>query len=120
MSKNLDDILTKIILEQQISGDPFLKPDTKRKKFIKNILGAATLKKDTNTSRWLKVDTDKKPNVILISLDTVRADHLGFMGYSRDTSPNMGELVKRGCFFKTAVVQAPWTTPSHFSILTAI
>jgi len=61
----------------------------------------------------------KRPNVILISIDTLRADHLGFMGYERETSPNMDLLAKRGRFFSAAVVQAPWTTPSHLSILTS-
>ena len=60
-----------------------------------------------------------KPNVILVSLDTVRADHLGFMGYHRDTSPNLDRLAAQGCFFKTAVSQAPWTTPSHMSLFTS-
>ena len=58
-------------------------------------------------------------NVILISLDTLRPDHLHFMGYDRDTSPNLDRLAKSGVFFTTVVSQAPWTLPSHFSILTS-
>jgi len=59
------------------------------------------------------------PNVILVSLDTVRADHLGFTGYHRDTSPSLDRLAAQGCFFNTVVSQAPWTTPSHMSLFTS-
>ncbi|MCP4657626.1 MAG: sulfatase-like hydrolase/transferase [bacterium] len=62
---------------------------------------------------------DDQPNVVLISLDTVRGDHLQFMGYRRETSPHIDRLADRGTVFTTAVSQAPWTTPSHFSIFTA-
>jgi len=60
-----------------------------------------------------------KPNVILVSLDTVRADHVGHMGYTRETTPNLDKIAAQGCFFTTAISQAPWTTPSHFSLLTS-
>jgi arylsulfatase A-like enzyme len=61
---------------------------------------------------------DGKPNVILISLDTLRADHLGIAGYDRDTTPNLDEIAKEGLWFDTVVAQAPWTIPSHHSIMT--
>ena len=60
-----------------------------------------------------------KYNVILISLDALRSDHLHFMGYPRETSPNLDRLAHNGIYFTTAISQAPWTTPSHFSILTS-
>jgi arylsulfatase A-like enzyme len=41
---------------------------------------------------------ENKLNVILISVDTLRADHLHFMGYRRETSPNMDELALHGVF----------------------
>jgi len=59
-----------------------------------------------------------QPNIVLISLDTLRADHLGIAGYRRDTSPNLDELATQGLWFETAVAQSPWTRPSHYSILT--
>ena len=61
-----------------------------------------------------------RKNVILISLDTVRADHLGFMGHERATSPNLDRLAARGVYFTQCISQAPWTTPAHFSILTGL
>lgn len=60
-----------------------------------------------------------RPPVIVVSLDTVRADHLGFMGYERATSPALDALAARATVFTTAISHAPWTTPSHFSLFTS-
>ncbi len=57
-------------------------------------------------------------NLVLISIDTLRADHLHFMGYRRQTSPALDALANEGVVFTRCFSQAPWTTPSHFSILT--
>ena len=57
-------------------------------------------------------------NVILIVLDTVRADRLGVYGYPRDTSPNLARLATRGVRFERAFSTAPWTAPSHASLFT--
>jgi len=59
-------------------------------------------------------------NVILISLDTLRADHLGCYGYSRPTSNNMDRLARRGVLFENAISSAPWTLPSHISLFTSL
>jgi arylsulfatase A-like enzyme len=59
-------------------------------------------------------------NVILISIDTLRADHLSSYGYPRKTSPNMSVLAKDGVLFKNAISQAPWTYPSHAAMLTSL
>jgi len=58
--------------------------------------------------------------IILISLDTLRADHLGIYGYPRDTSPSIDTLAKESVVFENAMVQAPWTLPSHMSIMTSL
>jgi arylsulfatase A-like enzyme len=58
------------------------------------------------------------PNIILIVLDTVRADHLGLHGYSRDTTPNLVRLAELGVRFDRARAPAPWTLPSHASLFT--
>ena len=60
-----------------------------------------------------------KPNIILISLDALRADHLSCYGYHRDTSPTIDSLATRGVQFNDAVSQAPWTLPAHASIFTS-
>ena len=58
-------------------------------------------------------------NVILISIDALRADHLGMYGYKRNTSPNMDAFAETGIVFENAFAQAHWTLPSHASILTS-
>ena len=58
------------------------------------------------------------PNVLLVVLDTVRADHLGLYGYARPTSPNLDRLATRGVVFDEARSAAPWTLPSHASLFT--
>jgi arylsulfatase A-like enzyme len=56
------------------------------------------------------------PHVVLVSLDTLRADHLGSYGYDRPTSPFLDRLAGGGFRFATAVSQSPWTRPSHQSL----
>jgi choline-sulfatase len=57
-------------------------------------------------------------NVILISMDTTRADHLGCYGYSRIQTPNIDRLAREGTLFTQCTSAAPITLPSHASILT--
>jgi arylsulfatase A-like enzyme len=61
----------------------------------------------------------KRPNVILIVIDTLRADHLGCYGYHRNTTPNIDKLADNSFLFNNAVATAPWTLPSIASILTS-
>jgi arylsulfatase A-like enzyme len=58
------------------------------------------------------------PNVLLIVLDTVRADHLSLYGYPRPTSPNLERLARRGIRFDQARAAAPWTLASHANMFT--
>jgi arylsulfatase A-like enzyme len=58
------------------------------------------------------------PNVLLIVLDTVRADHLSVYGYERPTTPTLERLAKRGIRFDAARATAPWTLMSHASFFT--
>jgi arylsulfatase A-like enzyme len=58
------------------------------------------------------------PNVLFIVLDNVRADHLSLYGYHRPTSPFLERLARRGIRFDHARAPAPWTLPSHASMLT--
>ena len=59
------------------------------------------------------------PNVVVIVVDTLRADHLGFFGYPRSTSPNLDRLAEESLSFTHAVAHAPWTSPSIGSLLTS-
>jgi len=61
------------------------------------------------------------PNVLLISVDTLRADHLELYGYHRRTAPNLTSWAEReAVVFERVVAQAPWTLPSHVSMLTGL
>jgi arylsulfatase A-like enzyme len=59
-------------------------------------------------------------NVILISIDTLRADHFGCYGYEKNTTPNIDEFAKDSVLFKETIAQAPSTLPSHASIFTSL
>lgn len=62
---------------------------------------------------------EKGPNIILLLIDNVRADHLGCYGYGRPTSPRIDDLSGEGVLFSHAYVAAPWTLPSVVSLLTS-
>ena len=59
---------------------------------------------------------DDSPNVILVTVDTLRADHLDAYGYPRATAPAVANLARSGVRFAEAVSQAPWTLPSMASV----
>jgi arylsulfatase A-like enzyme/Flp pilus assembly protein TadD len=59
-----------------------------------------------------------KPNVILITLDTVRADRMGFLGSKRGLTPNLDAVARQSVVFERAYSQAPITPSSHATILT--
>ncbi|MCK5116619.1 MAG: sulfatase [Candidatus Aegiribacteria sp.] len=59
-------------------------------------------------------------NIILIILDTLRADHLSCYGYHRYTSPSIDSLAAEGTLWANAQAQAPWTLPAHASIWTGL
>jgi len=58
------------------------------------------------------------PNIILITLDTTRADRMGFLGSKRGLTPNLDKLATKSVVFTHAYAQVPLTTPSHATILT--
>jgi len=57
-------------------------------------------------------------HLVLVSLDTLRADHLGAYGYAKSTSPVFDALAGRGILFERAVAQGPATLPSHGALFT--
>lgn len=65
--------------------------------------------------------TDDRPNIVLVSLDTLAAGHLSLYGYERLTSPNLDRwAVDHGTVFERAVTPASWTLPAHFSLFTGV
>jgi arylsulfatase A-like enzyme len=60
------------------------------------------------------------PNILLISLDTVRPDHTSAYGYSKDTTPLLARYAAEGAVFEHAYAQAPSTSPTHASMFTGL
>ena len=58
------------------------------------------------------------PNILLISIDTLRADHLSCYGYGRETTPNLDALAARGVLFERAYSSSSWTLPGLASLVT--
>lgn len=84
-----------------------------------------SLKEDVSGTGFLVGDAQGRSlsakdieHVVLISIDTCRADHLGCYGYSRKTSPNIDALAEGGVLFNHAVAPVPVTLPSHATMLT--
>lgn len=61
-----------------------------------------------------------KPHILLITIDTLRADRLGCYGCPRDTSPFIDSLARNGVMFRNAITPLPLTDPSHATILTSL
>jgi arylsulfatase A-like enzyme len=60
------------------------------------------------------------PNVVMIVMDTVRADATSLGGSARDTTPRLTALANRGARFDRAIATCPWTLPSHASMVTGM
>jgi arylsulfatase A-like enzyme len=65
-------------------------------------------------------DPSRAPNLLLISVDTLRADHLSAYGYAFDTSPNLEILARQAVLFEQAYSHSTWTLPAHVSLLTGL
>ena len=71
---------------------------------------------------WLaaaRADAPQHPNIVLIIIDTLRADRLGAYGYSAPTSPELDSYAQRGVRFERVIAQCTWTRPSIGSLLTS-
>jgi arylsulfatase len=63
---------------------------------------------------------EERPNVLIVTVDSLRADHLGCYGYARDTSPAIDGLARQSMLFERAYAHAPFTAPAHASLLTGL
>ena len=61
----------------------------------------------------------EKPNILLITVDSLRHDHVGAYGYALPTTPSIDRIAKEGVLFKNAIAQGGWTSPSMNSIFTS-
>lgn len=62
----------------------------------------------------------RRPNVLLVSIDMLRADHLSCYGYERPTSPAIDRLAAEGQLFESHVSSSSWTLPGHASLFTSL
>lgn len=85
------------------------------------MLSSAACNRQERANAEPAVRADKTwPNVLLISVDMLRPDHLGSYGYDRATSPNIDRLARDGALFENAVSSAPWTLPAHAALMTGL
>jgi len=61
-----------------------------------------------------------RPNIVLVVIDTARADRFSFDGYARQTSPQIAALASEGAIYGQAITPAPWTLPAHSSLFTGL
>ena len=62
---------------------------------------------------------ERPPKVLLVTVDTLRADYLGSYGFPANTSPNVDRLAQQGVLFERAIAASTLTAPSHASIMTS-
>ncbi|MFQ5806439.1 MAG: sulfatase [Phycisphaerae bacterium] len=78
-------------------------------------------KKNDRAGDKLAVRADESwPNIVLISVDTLRPDHLGCYGYDRNTSPRIDRLATEGVLFENAISSTSWTLPAHAALFTGL
>ncbi|HVS19353.1 MAG TPA: sulfatase [Planctomycetota bacterium] len=65
-------------------------------------------------------ERDARPSVLLVTIDSLRADRIGGAGYARELTPNLDALAAEGVRFERAYSHAPFTAPSHASLLTSL
>lgn len=68
----------------------------------------------------MKTMADKKPNILLIVLDTLRRDRLSIYGHRRETSPFLDAFAAQATLYERAIAPAQWTVPAHASLFTGI
>src|SRR5689334_16673730 len=79
------------------------------------LVGSCTSRQETPVSEAAHF---QPLNVLVVTIDTLRPDHLHCYGYANIETPNLDALAQRGVLFENAVAQAPLTPPSHASIFT--
>ncbi len=65
-------------------------------------------------------DRSEEINVVVLLVDSLRADHMSLYGYHRDTTPNITAFAKQATVYKNAISQAPWTIPSVSSLFSCL
>jgi len=91
---------------------------TRRKLLKHGLYGTVTA--GLSPALWVsgcsKLRPNKMPNILFISIDTLRKDRCSTYGYHRDTTPNLRRLTDNGSIFDSAYAPTPTTAPSHATI----
>lgn len=66
----------------------------------------------------LPVHRPDTPNIVMLVVDTLRADHMSTLGYERSTTPYLDKLAQEGVLYTRAYATSPWSLPSHVSLMT--
>lgn len=82
--------------------------------------GFGGLRLERRFTRERTTASAERPNVVLVVMDTLRADRLATYGYARATSPHLDQLARRGTRFESCYSTASWTWPATASILTGL
>lgn len=104
--------------EAALAGQPFPLPKTPMRPLLRTAGGLALL--CLASCRPASPDRSALPDIVLISIDTLRADHLGCYGYRRPTSPAIDAFSRECVVFKNALAPAHYTAPAHMSIFTGL
>ncbi len=81
------------------------------------LLGCQSIQKESSQA-IRRLPAWRPLNILIVTIDTLRADHLGCYGYSKIETPNLDRLARSGVLFENAFSQVPITPPSHASIFT--
>ncbi|MDG2149470.1 MAG: sulfatase [Planctomycetota bacterium] len=65
---------------------------------------------------WACIEGARRPNLVIISLDTTRADHLGAYGYPRNTTPRLDAFAREAVLFREATSTSAYTLPAHATL----
>jgi arylsulfatase A-like enzyme len=82
--------------------------------------GATSLALAVRTGPDPRPAAPPRPNILLVSIDSLRADHVHAYGYGPETSPAIDRLAREGVLFRTAVSPTSWTLPAHLSLFTGL
>ncbi len=137
----LDETETKILFEDKLASNHTMWKDDKidltsfagrevKISFNVSLDGNTILSADTAQAQikayWsnlfvnIRYESNPSPNIFLVLIDTLRADHLSCYGYERPTSPNIDKLSAEGVRFIKAFSSSPWTNPSILSLFTGL
>ena len=89
-------------------------------KLLKRLAIAMMLVLATSCESRQMDSSQKDFNIVLITIDTLRADHLSCYGYDRNTSPNIDKIAEKGIIFHNAIAPSSWTAPSMVSLFTSV